>query len=133
MQKVPMDNKKFYRANPDFVLFDELKALVFKSQLLIGKSLSESIMGLGKVKMLLLTGFFTGDTGTDTDLLIVGSVHKPRLQRMLRQLEKSFGHVINYTLMSVHEYRLRKAMTDKFLYKILEGKKMTLIDEMNIH
>jgi len=127
--KAQVDKRKFYRANTDFVLFEELKSLVFKSQLLVGKSLTDAVQTLGKVKLLLLAGFFVGDMDAETDLLVVGSIHKPRLMKLLKQLERSFGHEVNYTLMSAHEYRLRMAMTDKFLYKILEGKKMVLVQQ----
>jgi len=128
---VVVDKRKFYCANPAFVLFDELKSLILKSQLLAGRSLTEAMNTLGKVKLMLLTGFFVGDASADTDLLVVGSVNRKHLMRLVRQLEKSFGHQVNYTFMSAHEFKLRRAMTDKFLYKILEGKRMTLVNEID--
>ncbi|MEW6610499.1 MAG: hypothetical protein AB1352_02650 [Patescibacteria group bacterium] len=124
------DSRKFYQANPEFVLYDELKSLIFKSQLLAGRSLSESIGRLGKVRLIILSGFFVGDTEAPTDILVVGTVHRRKLLSLIRQLQKSFGEEIRYTLMSSYEFKMRRAMTDKFLYRVLEGKRMVLVDRM---
>lgn len=128
---LPLDKRKFYHANPSFVLFDELKTLVLKSQLLVGRSLTEAVEKLGKVKLLWLTGFFVDDKEAPTDLVVVGALKKEKLARLVRVLEKSFGQSIRYTLMSVHEFKSRKAMTDKFLYGLLEGKKIVLVDTID--
>lgn len=127
----PPDKRKFYRANPEFVLFDELKTLVLKSQLLVGRSLTEAIEKLGKVRLLWLTGFFVGDHEASTDLVVVGSLNRKRLARLVRIMEKSFGQEIRFTLLSSHEFKMRLAMTDKFLYRILEGKKTVLVDTID--
>jgi len=86
---------------------------------------------LGKVKLLMLTGFFVGDDEAATDLVAVGTLHRKRLAALVRLLEKSFGQEVRYTLMSTREFLSRRAMTDKFLYRILEGKKTVLVDRID--
>ena len=125
------DHRKYFRANPEFVLFEELKTLVLKSQLLVGRTLTEAVEKLGKVKLLMLTGFFVGDDEAATDLVAVGTLHRKRLAALVRLLEKSFGQEVRYTLMSTREFLSRRAMTDKFLYRILEGKKTVLVDRID--
>ncbi len=129
-KKLAADLRKYYQANPEFVLFHELKSLIFKSQLLAGRSLTEAIGKLGNVRLIMLTGFFVGDADAPTDLLIVGTVHRKKLVALIRQLKKSFGEEVRYTLMSTHEFKMRRAMTDKFLYRVLEGERMVLVDRL---
>lgn len=129
--KEPLDKRKYYRVNPEFVLFEELKSLVLKSQLLVGRSLTEAIEKLGNVKLLILTGFFVGDDGASTDLVVVGILNRKRFAKLVKLLEKSFGQDIRYTLMSPHEFKMRRSMTDRFLYRILEGKKTILVDRID--
>ncbi|MDP2736497.1 MAG: hypothetical protein Q8O59_01785, partial [bacterium] len=46
--------KKYFRANPNFVLFDEIKALIVKSQILYEKDFVGKLNSIGKVKLLIL-------------------------------------------------------------------------------
>lgn len=130
-KKLAADLRKYYQANPEFVLFHELKSLIFKSQLLAGRSLTEAMGKLGNVRLIMLTGFFVGDKDAPTDLLIVGTVHRKKFTALIRQLQKSFGEEVRYTLMSTHEFKMRRAMTDKFLYRVLEGERMVLVDRLD--
>lgn len=122
--------KKFYLANPSFVLYPELKALLVKAQLLVEQRLVEKIRGIASVHYLALTGMFVGMEGFSTDLLLVGTVNRKRLARLMQHFERELDHTINYTVMSVPEFRYRHNITDKFLYTILENKKLVVIDRL---
>lgn len=121
--------KVFYTLNKNFILYPELKSLLIKSQLLLEEFLVKRIKKLGKVYFLALSGFFTG-VASKTDLLIVGRINKKRIKNLINDLEKDLGRDINYTVMSLQEYKFRGDLTDRFLFDVLENKKVVLIDEL---
>lgn len=124
--------KLFYQVNISHVLFPELKALMLKAQLLLEYDLAKKISRMGTVKYLALTGIFVGFIGAPTDLFVVGSIKKERLSRLIRRFEKELNYEINFTLMPLAEYRYRRDITDRFLYSILENKKIVVVDNINL-
>ena len=124
--------KKYYRANLDFVLFDEIKALIVKAQILYEKDFIVKLQSAGRVKLLVLTGLFVNNQNSLIDLLIVGKLNKMKLAKLIRELENELGKEINYTLFNSREFKYRRDITDIFLYGILEGKKMVVIDEIGL-
>lgn len=122
-------NKKYYTVNPDFVLYNEMKNLVLKSKLLLEKSLAKEIDALGKVKFLMLAGVFVDDANAKTDMLIVGQFDKNKLDKLVEKLEKDFDQEIRYTAMDNKEFDYRNEITDKFLFEVLEGKKIIVVDK----
>ena len=128
-KKIKPKFKKYYVINKNFILYPELKALLIKSQLLLEEFLVKKIKKLGKVYYLALSGFFTG-AGSKTDLLVVGRVNRKKLKYLIREIEKDLGKEINYTIMSLQEFKFRSDLTDRFLFDILENEKVILIDEL---
>ena len=124
--------KKYYQANKNFVLFEEIKALIIKAQVLYEKDFIKKLNKLGSPKLFILTGVFINNHHSPTDMLIVGRINKDRLAKVIKDLEKEMGRQINYTLMDMKEFKYRKDITDVFLYSILEGSKIVVVDEIGI-
>ena len=123
-------NKKFYLVNTNFTLYPELKALILKAQLLLEQNFVQEIERSAKVKLFILTGTFVGMDQAPTDMLLVGSINRRRLAALIRRFEKELSHEINFTVMSLQEFKYRQDITDRFLYDILEAKKIVIIDEL---
>ena len=124
--------KKYFRANPNFVLFDEIKALIIKAQILYEKDFVRKLNSIGKVKLLVLTGIFANNTNSLIDILIVGKINKIKLVKLIRELEVELGKEINYTVFDSQEFKYRRDITDIFLYGILDGRKIVVIDEVGL-
>jgi len=122
--------KKYYAVNQDFALFDELRYLILKAQMFVERGFIKKIESTAKLYLLILTGGFIGNTEAKTDMLIVGSVNKGRLSEIISNFERELGREINYTVMSRQEYTYRVSITDRFLYDILEGKKIVVMDKL---
>lgn len=122
--------KKYFKVNTDFLLYQELKALLLKSQLLLEKNLIKGIQRLGSICYLVLTGFFVGQKNTRTDILIVGKLNRKKVKALIKDFEKDFDREINYTIFSKREFNYRKDIADRFLYDILENKKLVIIDKL---
>lgn len=117
--------KHYYAANTESPVFNELKALIVKSRFAGEKALvDEMVRKCGRIKLVLLAGIFVNNAESDTDLLIVGTVDGIRLKKVISAFEKKFGQQIRYTAMTEKEFNERRQLTDKFLFKLLEGQKI---------
>jgi hypothetical protein len=124
--------KKYYAVSRDFLLFNEIKSLFVKAQLLSTKDFAENVQKICTPKLLILTGFFTGNTDSKTDLLIVGKINKEKLLKLIKELEESVGREINYTIMDEREYIYRQEIFDVFLHRLMEGKKIIITDNFSL-
>ncbi len=123
--------KRFFKVNIDHGLYPEIKALLFKAQILKQKQTLRDLQRIGRIKYLALTGYFTGMDHTMTDVLIVGSVNRAKLKRILRRFQTEFDHELSYTVMTPAEFRYRNDLTDRFLYTILESPKIVIVDKLH--
>lgn len=124
--------KKYFRANSNFVLFDEIKTLIVKAQILYEKDFVRKLHSIGKVKLLILTGLFVNNPSSLIDILIVGKINKVKLVKLIRELEVELGKEINFTVFDSQEFKYRRDITDIFLYGILDGRKLVVIDEVGL-
>lgn len=124
--------EKSFHANKQFVLFEELKALIMKAQVLYEEDFINSLKKTGSIKLLVMSGFFVGNKTAKVDLLLVGKVNKPKVDKLVEDLEKELDREINYTCMEEREFKYRREVTDVFLYEVLESKKFVVINELGI-
>jgi hypothetical protein len=110
------NRKKFYVVNQKFPLFTELQGIVLKTTDQNAKVV-ESIMRLGKVEFLLLSGFFL-KKDSEVDLLLVGDVEKDDLQNLLDK-EVNSDRPIKYTLLNRDDFIYRLKCNDRFLKQLL--------------
>ena len=120
--------RKYFRLNTDCLIYPEMKALFLKARILLEKNFVRKLANAGNISYLVLTGIFTEEEDAPTDMLIVGRIKRDKLASMIRIFEKEIGKEVNYTIMTTQEFKYRKDITDRFLYSILESKKLTVID-----
>lgn len=130
IQTVTSNKKRFYRLNTKCVLHSELKALILKARLVIEEDLIQKLRKAGSIQYLVLAGIFVGEDDAKTDMLIIGRVNRQKLAPLIKSMQENFDREIRYTVMSRQEYDYRRDVTDRFLFDILEGKKVTLIDAL---
>ncbi|MEK7570542.1 MAG: hypothetical protein AAB515_03845 [Patescibacteria group bacterium] len=118
-----------FRMNPNAQLFPELRALFLKAQILTEYDFGKKIQTIGRVRLAILTGFFTNVPEARTDIFIVGTVNRLKLRRMVRRFQREMDHDLRYTVLTQKEYQYRKDITDRFLYDILENRKIVLVDK----
>jgi hypothetical protein len=124
--------KKYYQINTNFVIYEEIKSLVVKAQVLYERDFIKKLAKAGQTRLLILTGFFVNQPNKLADLLIVGRFNKNKLHKLIKDLEDELGREVNYALMNTSEFKYRRDITDVFLYDILENKKIVIIDEFGL-
>ncbi|MDX9893324.1 MAG: hypothetical protein RB292_02820 [Patescibacteria group bacterium] len=125
-------SKKYFLVDTEFILYPELKAVLLKAQLLLEKDFVAKIESLANLKLFILTGIFVGLEGFVTDMVIVGTINRQRLANIVKAFEKELGRGINYTIMTLPEFKYRQDITDRFLYDILERRKIVIVDKINL-
>lgn len=122
--------KKYYAVSRDFLLFNEIKSLFVKAQLLSTKDFAENVQKICTPKLLVLTGFFVGLNDSKTDLLIVGRINREKLLKLIKDLEITINREVNYTIMDEREFTYRQEIFDVFLHKIMDNKKIVITDNL---
>lgn len=125
------DNEDEWTLNQGFIIFPELRALIAKAQIISSQKFIDNLKKNSTPKFLALTGFFTGDALVKTDILIVGPLKRRIFLKMIAELEIDLGREINFTIMDETEFQYRQEIMDIFLYNILSGKTIVLIDELD--
>ena len=126
------DKKKFYTANTDFILFEDLRSLFKKIQLFLKNSLVQEIQEKGDVAYFAFTGRFVDRDDVPTDMLIVGDIEPKALASVMGAFEHEMGYEVNYTLMSRNEFAYRRQLADRFLTTILSGAKIEMINKLGL-
>lgn len=129
-RKSPNEKKRYYKANTEFDLFAEMKALLKKVQLMVKKNLIQEIDENGSIMLLILTGRFVDVKEIPVDFLIVGEIDEKTLQKLLHAFEVEFGEEINFTLLTREEFAYRKQVSDRFISTILKSNHVVMINRL---
>ena len=125
--------RKYYGLNTESILYPELQALLLKAQAMGEEKFVVDLKEkAGDVRLLLLTGRFTGDKRAASDVLLVGAIKEAGVERVIKNFEGEFGAVINYTMMTEKEFRDRRQVMDKFLYSLFEAKHVLAVDKLGV-
>jgi len=90
--------------------------------------LLEMFRKTGNLKVMLLSGQFTRDVSSGADVLLVGDLNLPKVEKSISELEKSENKEIKYAVFSLDEFKYRKQINDRFIINIISSKKQVLLD-----
>lgn len=120
-----------YKVNNKFKYLESLSTLVLDYTSIDREVLLSRLKGFSRVKVLLLSGIFTGDIKSRLDILYVGEQIKTKeIEKAFNNISIELGRDIKYVIMDIEEYVYRKKMFDSFLVDVLEGKTEILIDKL---
>lgn len=124
-------NVKYYRLNPDFPIYEELKRIILKTSGL-GQFLRGTLDHLGTVEWAFIYGSVAAgeeDFLSDVDLMLVGEVDLLALSAVIARLEDQLGREISYLALDRAELVQRLADDDPFINNVLAGPKVMLIGD----
>ena len=124
---------KYYRLNPEFPIYEELKRIILKTTGL-GQTLRQALERLGVVEWAFIYGSVAAgeeDLLSDIDLMLVGEVDLMVLSEVISGLEDRVGREINYTILSRAELVHRSAEGEPFIANVFAGPKIMLIGGEN--
>lgn len=122
------NRKKYYFANTDFIIFNELREIFIKAD---GndRELVKKLNKMGQIDFLLLSGLFIQKESA-VDLFLVGDLDKAQLEEYLTSLNKG-DRKIKFSLMSHKDFLYRLEYNDKFVMDLLRDEaSLVLINKL---
>jgi len=121
-------NMKYFRLNQDFLFFNELKSIFFKT---MGAAalLKQVLYDIEVIKFAFIYGSYASGTEndkSDIDLMVIGKCKMENILKLLRVPEKTLGREINVSLYERSEIRKRIKKQDPFITKIIAEEKIML-------
>ncbi len=125
------DRKKFYIVNKNFVLFNELRAIIMKSSETLDQ-LAKKIQKLGDIDLLIISGVFI-EKNSPTDLFIVGTINKSVLNDFFEK-ELDAKYPIKTSVLSKEDFLYRLKINDKFVKDIVnDNENVVAINRLEKH
>ena len=125
--------EKTFALNSEFCFLIPLKNLFYKATFIPDAKIIKQIKKMGKIKLAILGGIFTGTYKSPVDLLIVAdSIKRAGFKNFIKDIEADLGRGINYSLMDIDEFNYRRQMCDHFVKTMLEMPHKVLIDKLGI-
>ncbi len=121
-------NRAYFQANEECPVFPELRALLIKTSGLVDVLQGELAPLASKIKVAVVYGSIASGTetsGSDIDLLIIGSVTMIELVPLLQEATGKLRRQINPTLYTPGEFS-QKARTSHFLQSVI-GKPLLFV------
>lgn len=123
---------RHFATNTSFTFYHELKNLIVRSNIYPQCESLGRIKALGDIKLALISGLFINYPKAKTDLLIVGdNLSRAKLKHLLEELEAEMGREIDYSLMTLTEFKYRANMMDKFITEVLIEPHEMIVNKVN--
>lgn len=132
------DNKLYYEVNQRYEYYVPFRAIFADehietaSQVKVDDNWQGLVKDLPGVRLVALAGVLVKGSTSAVDLLLVGGVPAAKLKNVIKQIEKSAGRELNYSVLSYDEFYYRLSVRDKFIVEILSGKHAVVLDTDNI-
>lgn len=115
--------------NPFFEYLIPVREILIDPTLLLQEDLAQRFKQAGKIKLMIVSGVFIGDSESRADILIVGDkLKKNVLQQVIKSLEAEIGKELDYVVFDTEEFKYRLEMYDKLVCDIVDLPHETLID-----
>lgn len=134
------NNRLYYEVNQKYEHYDAFRSIFGgvkgsgsgKKAKTAKAEAGDDFKALGKVDLLVYTGWFTRDESAGIDLLIVGDTNSHALDKYIADLERKEGRDVRYTAMTLEDFNYRRQIKDRFVANILDAKKQIVVDKSNI-
>ena len=115
--------------NPAFQYLEPLKDILVEPSLLLQEGLPQRFRQAGKIKLMIVSGVFIGNSKSRADVMIVGDkLKKNILQQVVKSLEAEIGKELDYVVFDTEEFKYRIDMYDKLVCDIIDLPHEKLID-----
>ncbi|MEK7568605.1 MAG: hypothetical protein AAB497_00655 [Patescibacteria group bacterium] len=122
-----------YQLKITFPFLAPLKNLIVSETPLNRDEIVRRFRGVGKIKLLAISGIFLDESDSRVDVLIVGDNLKKRaIENALRSIEAEIGKELSYGAFETAEFLYRISVYDKFVRDVLDFRHERVIDKLGI-
>lgn len=121
-----------YGLNSNFEYVEAMQNLLINAPMR-GAEIAERLRKVGAVKLVVVSGIFTGEWEGGVDLLIVGDrVQESKLRTSVRRLEADLGKELRYGFLTTNDFFYRMNMNDKLIKDVFDYQHTIVFDKLNI-
>ena len=123
-------NRAYYRAEKAHPLYPDIRSLVFKTSGLVDVVRQVLARGKATIRSAFVFGSLADGSeksGSDLDLMVIGSISLRQLSALLMGLETRLGREVNPHVLTPAEFARRRKGKDHFLATVLAGPKLFVI------
>lgn len=122
-----------YQTNSHFEHLDALDTFIRETTSLRQQSIVSALKRAGTLRLVALSGLFTGILDTQIDLLVVGDHLDERvLASAVHSLEAELGREIRYASFATSDFRYRLGVYDRLLRDVFDYPHRLLIDKIGL-
>jgi hypothetical protein len=120
-----------YTASRKFMYYDALQAFIRSTTNLSDAIIVNNLKKSGNVRLVVLSGLFTGAVETKVDMLVVGDKLDDKiLDIAVRSLEAELGRELRFASFSTEDFRYRRGVYDRLLRDIFDFPHRVLLDRI---
>ena len=122
-----------YQTNQRFEHLSALDAFIRETTSVRPRGIITALKRAGTVRLVVLSGLFTGLVEPQIDLLVAGDHLEERvLAGVVRQLEAEFGREIRYASFTTADFRYRMEVHDRLLRDVFDYPHRLLVDNIGL-
>jgi DNA-binding transcriptional ArsR family regulator len=122
-----------YQLNPRFEHLTALDTFIRETTSVRPQDILLALRRAGTLRLVVLSGFFTGMIEPQIDLLIAGDHLEERtLATVVRGLEAELGREIRYASFPTADFRYRKGVYDRLLRDVFDYPHRILLDKIGL-
>lgn len=122
-----------YAANPKFAHYEALRTFMRTSSGVDDASITSALKKAGTLRLVALSGLFTGVPESKIDILIVGDrVDERTLGILVRGLEAELGRELRYASFTTEDFRYRVGVYDRLVRDVLDYPHRTILDKIGM-
>lgn len=122
-----------YHVNPRFEYLAALESFIRATTAVHPERLLGALRRAGSLRLVLLSGLFTGAAEAPVDLIVVGEgLAEGMLARAVREAEAELGKEIRYAVFTTEEFRYRMGIYDRLIRDVLDYPHRLLLDRIGL-
>ena len=122
-------NIRFYRVNKDFIFYQEIKNIIFKT-VGVGDELKKSLAKIGDIRSAFIYGSVAKnleDAISDIDVMVIGNVSVDAVHKAIMKVEEHLGREVNYSIFDPSDWKKQLKNKRAFASNVARDQKIFLI------
>lgn len=122
-----------YGASVKFPHFESLKTFLRTASGVDDESIGQTLKKAGTLRLVALSGLFTGVPESKVDLLVVGDrLDERALAAVIHALEAELGRELRYASFSTEDFRYRVGVYDRLIRDVLDYPHRMVLDKIGM-
>lgn len=123
----------FFLANPKFPHYEALRTFLRTTSGINDQNITSTLKKAGTLRLVVLSGLFTGVPESKIDLMVVGDrLDERTLASVIGALEAELGRELRYAAFSTEDFRYRVGVYDRLVRDVLDYPHRLVLDRIGM-